>query len=239
MITKNRVALLTASCLTILVACSSATTSGAEDGSGAVSPGSNTSSGPVSCHGHPTAEEAENPYATCLFGRCCGSVASCSEDETCARVANCVAEATSQSEGNECVAALEAYERLASKLWFLDYFSCINAQCASNDAVEGAPKPDPCAAYKSCSQCLNGAGYQAAGATGNCGWSGEACHAGSTRGPDDPSVQDGWIFFDDAMCPGAGGGSSGGGGCTHDVDCGHCRRCERSTGNCLTRVACK
>lgn len=27
-------------------------------------------------------------------------------------------------------------------------------------------------------------------------------------------------------------------GCTADADCGHCERCERSTGKCLTRVAC-
>ncbi len=42
----------------------------------------------------------------------------------------------------------------------------------------------------------------------------------------------------DADCePGAGGGSSGG-GCTADVDCGECRRCERSTGRCLTKTTC-
>jgi hypothetical protein len=27
--------------------------------------------------------------------------------------------------------------------------------------------------------------------------------------------------------------------CTADADCAHCERCERSTGKCLTRVACE
>lgn len=38
----------------------------------------------------------------------------------------------------------------------------------------------------------------------------------------------------------AGGGSSGGGsGCTADADCGHCERCERTTGSCLSRISCQ
>jgi hypothetical protein len=35
------------------------------------------------------------------------------------------------------------------------------------------------------------------------------------------------------------GNSSPSNGCTADVDCGHCERCERSTGKCLSRLACK
>lgn len=34
------------------------------------------------------------------------------------------------------------------------------------------------------------------------------------------------------------GDSAPSGSCTADADCGHCERCERSTGKCLTRLAC-
>jgi hypothetical protein len=34
------------------------------------------------------------------------------------------------------------------------------------------------------------------------------------------------------------GDSAPSGECTADVDCGHCERCERSTGKCITRLAC-
>ncbi|HEX4337677.1 MAG TPA: hypothetical protein VH062_17305 [Polyangiaceae bacterium] len=33
-------------------------------------------------------------------------------------------------------------------------------------------------------------------------------------------------------------GSTTSSACTADADCGHCERCERSTGKCLTRIAC-
>lgn len=37
---------------------------------------------------------------------------------------------------------------------------------------------------------------------------------------------------------GSGGDGDGDGGCTADVDCGSCERCERSSGNCVSRLSC-
>lgn len=37
---------------------------------------------------------------------------------------------------------------------------------------------------------------------------------------------------------GFGSGSSGSGGCTADVDCGSCQRCDRSSGQCVARLTC-
>jgi hypothetical protein len=34
------------------------------------------------------------------------------------------------------------------------------------------------------------------------------------------------------------GGGPSSGGCTADVDCGSCQRCERSTGSCIARLSC-
>jgi hypothetical protein len=133
---------------------------------------------------------------------------------------------------------LEGTSNIASKLWFIDLSACLTTQCNEN-TYDKPPVEDPCTKNTTCAACVNAPGYSSNGFTGNCGWTGDGtCHAGSTKGPDSWDNLGGsstWIFFDDSLCPGGGGGS---GGCTADADCGHCERCERSTGKCLTKAGC-
>lgn len=212
--------------------------SGSSGGSSAVdASGGDSSGGPVLCFGYPEAGEQISDFGRCLYAECCGSLFSCAYDTLCNDVYDCSIAATSQAEFTACTDRLEGISNLASKMWFLNLYSCTMASCL--DLSQPAPA-DPCAAYTSCSACLNGSGFSSHGTTGNCGWMSDGeCHSGSTRGPNDPAAwgsDNGWAFFDDAYCP--GGDGSGDGGCTHDSDCGSCERCERSTGNCLTRLVC-
>ncbi len=176
-------------------------------------------------------------YGRCLYGECCGSSFSCLNDSLCNTVYACAMKATSQAQFTTCTDQLEGISNLASKMWFLNLYSCSAAACFD---LTKPPPADPCAAFTSCAACLNGAGISSNGATGNCGWMTDGkCYSGSTKGPNDPAAwgtDNKWTFFDDAYCPGAPG--SGSGGCTNDVDCGSCERCERSTGRCITRLNC-
>lgn len=214
-------------------------------GAGQTSPGAATGSGgaasssaaSASCFGHPEAGEQVSDFGRCLYSECCGSTFSCSTDTLCNDVYGCVLAATTEAAFKACTDRLEGVANIASKLWFLNLYSCTAASCA--DRSRPAPA-DPCAAYTSCSACLNGSGISSNGWTGNCGWMSDGkCHSGSTRGPNDPAhwgADNKWTFFDDAACPGAGGSDPS--GCTNDVDCGSCERCERSTGKCIQRLNC-
>jgi hypothetical protein len=212
-------------------------------GAGAGSTGDDGSSeadgSDVSCFGTSTADLTPGSPQQCALERCCGSAASCAKDATCASAFKCASSATSQAQFDACVAQVDGDQNIASRLWFFDFFSCTSANCSGTSLPN--PKPaDPCEQYEDCSSCLNGTGLAAGGATGNCGWMTDgSCHGGSTAGPDDPAAWGDdlkWTFFDDTACPGGGGSNPG--GCTADADCGHCERCERSTGNCLTKLTC-
>lgn len=218
----------------------SAGSSGGMIGSGGSMSGGTSGSGgsmPALCFGHPTPDEDPGVYGACKLERCCGSLASCAADSVCSSVYGCVQRAADQAAVNACVAPLDATQNIASALWFADLFSCDSLNC-SEAAVKVPPVPDPCTQNATCSSCVNAAGRSQGGVTGNCGWMTDGtCHAGSTKGPDDPAAwgsDNRWTFFDDAGCPGAPKPS----GCTADADCAHCEYCERSTGNCLTKVAC-
>lgn len=193
---------------------------------------------PAVCFGYSSADPTFGSFSQCLLERCCGSYRSCFDDATCKSTAMCAFAATTQASVNTCVAEIEGVENIASRLWFFNMYTCGIANCSG--MLPRPRAPDACETYKDCRSCLNGKGRMEAGVYGNCGWLTDGtCHSGSTSGPDDPKLWgDGlkWSFFDDAACGGGSGSNSG--GCTADVDCGSCERCERSTGKCLTRLTC-
>jgi hypothetical protein len=217
-------------------ACSStttATTAGAPLESPDASDGGPTSSPDASpavigeCFGRPAAGQDAGPIALCAFSRCCGAFESCAKDSLCTQVVNCSQACTTQSCQQACVAPLQDMSNIASEVWFDDYAGCMNNECLSGH--DQAPKmADDCSKYSTCGSCV-----AAVGTDGNCGWlSDGTCHAGSTAGPDDPSVwgSSGWTFFDPAGCP----GSPTPKGCTADSDCSGCARCDRGTGSCVS-----
>ncbi|MBX3185164.1 MAG: hypothetical protein KIT72_16720 [Polyangiaceae bacterium] len=210
-------------------------------------------SGADTCYGHPDAtERAEgSAFALCTYDRCCGAYAACNTDEDCNAVLECSYAASSQEDFDRCIAPFFsdgpgsingiAIEYLFAYKYFNDLFSCWASSC--NDTAS-APPADPCRSHSGCSQCVDGMGVQQNGFVGACVYvtkdDRSACVSGSAYGPNRLSDRDrgedwSWLYWDSDRCPGAGGGP---GGCTHDSDCGRCERCERSTGNCLTRPSC-